>query len=114
MTGQRAVLLYPPGVDYVVAFFACLYAGTVAVPAYPPRDNASLDRVIKVVERAGAAVMLTTSRVQLSIAKIAPDLSHLEVRDDQYAEFFCSMNPLGMRPRSYSLLPDQPATPKAW
>ena len=100
MTGQRAVLLYPPGVDYVVAFFACLYAGTVAVPAYPPRDNASLDRVIKVVERAGAAVMLTTSRVQLSIAKIAPDLSHLEVqwlttevRDDQYAEFWVQHEP---------------------
>ena len=35
--GERALLLYPPGLDYVVAFFGCLYAGVVAVPAYPPR-----------------------------------------------------------------------------
>src|SRR5580698_7755290 len=33
---ERALLLYPPGIDYVTAFFGCLYAGIVAVPAYPP------------------------------------------------------------------------------
>ena len=33
--GDRAMLLLPTGLDYVVAFFACLYAGVVAVPAYP-------------------------------------------------------------------------------
>src|SRR5262249_4029804 len=37
ITGERALLLYPPGVEYIVAFFGCLYAGVVAVPAYPPR-----------------------------------------------------------------------------
>src|SRR5262245_53459008 len=33
LAGERALLLYPPGLDYVSAFFGCLYAGTVAVPA---------------------------------------------------------------------------------
>ena len=37
--GERALLLYPPGLDFIVAFFGCLYAGVVAVPAYPPRPN---------------------------------------------------------------------------
>jgi acyl-CoA synthetase (AMP-forming)/AMP-acid ligase II len=37
--GERAVLLYPPGLDYIAAFFGCLYAGLTAVPAYPPRLN---------------------------------------------------------------------------
>ena len=32
--GERALLLYPPGLDYLAAFFGCLYAGVVAVPAY--------------------------------------------------------------------------------
>ena len=36
--GERALLLYPPGLDFVAAFFGCLYAGVVAVPAYPPRS----------------------------------------------------------------------------
>ena len=34
--GERALLLYPPGLDYVAAFFGCLYAGAVPVPLYPP------------------------------------------------------------------------------
>ena len=33
--GDRAVLLFPSGADYVAAFFGCLYAGVIAVPAYP-------------------------------------------------------------------------------
>lgn len=37
--GSRALLLYPTGLDYVTAFFGCLCAGTVAVPAYPPRPT---------------------------------------------------------------------------
>src|SRR5688572_16235615 len=35
--GERALLLYPPGIDFIAAFFGCLYAGVIAVPAYPPR-----------------------------------------------------------------------------
>src|SRR5262245_25537262 len=40
--GERALLLYPQGLEYLVAFFGCLYAGVIAVPAYPPRFNRSL------------------------------------------------------------------------
>src|SRR5262245_4858117 len=40
--GERALLLYPPGPEYIAAFFGCLYAGVVAVPAYPP-NPARLD-----------------------------------------------------------------------
>src|SRR4051812_29545865 len=43
--GERAVLLYPPGLDYISAFFGCLYAGVVAVPAYPP-NPARLERTL--------------------------------------------------------------------
>src|SRR4028118_2277898 len=35
--GERVALLFPPGLDFIVAFFGCLYAGAVAVPALPPR-----------------------------------------------------------------------------
>src|SRR5688572_3655511 len=34
--GDRVLLLYPSGVEYIAAFLGCLYAGVVAVPAYPP------------------------------------------------------------------------------
>src|SRR5437773_4657660 len=37
--GERTLLLYPPGLEYIAAFFGCLYAGVIPVPAYPPRLN---------------------------------------------------------------------------
>lgn len=37
--GDRAVLLYAPGLAFVSAFFGCQYAGLVPVPAYPPRPD---------------------------------------------------------------------------
>jgi acyl-CoA synthetase (AMP-forming)/AMP-acid ligase II len=35
--GERVLILLPPGLDYIVGFLGCLYAGAVAVPIYPPR-----------------------------------------------------------------------------
>jgi acyl-CoA synthetase (AMP-forming)/AMP-acid ligase II/acyl carrier protein len=60
LTGQRALLVYPPGLDYITAFFGCLYAGTVAVPTYPPRRNRSSDRLQAIIANAQAAAVLTT------------------------------------------------------
>src|SRR3954453_19182722 len=39
--GERVLLLYPPGLEFVAAFFGCLYAGAIAVPAYPPRSSSA-------------------------------------------------------------------------
>ncbi len=45
IAGQRAVLLYPPGEEYVVGYLGCLFGGAVAVPAYPPRQNRNLSLI---------------------------------------------------------------------
>jgi acyl-CoA synthetase (AMP-forming)/AMP-acid ligase II/acyl carrier protein len=71
LAGERALLLYPPGLDYVAAFFGCLYAGVVAVPAYPPRRNRSLDRLQTVAADAGAAVALTTPAVSSAVGDLS-------------------------------------------
>jgi acyl-CoA synthetase (AMP-forming)/AMP-acid ligase II/acyl carrier protein len=63
LAGERALLLYPPGLDYIAAFFGCLYAGVVAVPTYPPRRNRSGDRLQAIVANARAAAVLTTPSV---------------------------------------------------
>ena len=34
--GDRALLLFPPGLDFIAAYFGCLYAKIIAIPAYPP------------------------------------------------------------------------------
>jgi amino acid adenylation domain-containing protein len=60
---ERVLLLFPPGLDYIAAFFGCLYAGAIAVPAYPPRLNKKLDRLQAIIADAGVSVILTTSSV---------------------------------------------------
>jgi len=60
---ERVLLLYPAGLDYVVAFYACLYAKAVAVPAYPPRMNQNLRRLLAIIGDAQPIVALTTSAI---------------------------------------------------
>ena len=62
-TGERALLLYPPGLDYLAAFFGCLYAGVVAVPAYPPQRERGMPRVLAILADSQAAYALTTTSV---------------------------------------------------
>lgn len=63
LEGERALLIYPSGMDFVAAFFGCLYAGVTAVPINPPRRNAKLSRVEAIVHDAEARVALTTDEV---------------------------------------------------
>ena len=82
--GERALLLYPPGLEYIAGFFGCLYAGVTAVPAYPPdpaRLKRTLPRLQTMVADAQAAVALTTAPI-LSMSQFlfdeAPDLGDLQ------------------------------------
>ncbi|WP_375743509.1 fatty acyl-AMP ligase [Corallococcus interemptor] len=82
--GERAVLLYPPGADYLRGFFGCVCSGLVAVPAYPPdpsRLERTLPRLRALIADSGATVVLTTS-VILSMAEFlftdAPELRALK------------------------------------
>ncbi|WP_310552202.1 AMP-binding protein, partial [Paenibacillus glufosinatiresistens] len=61
--GDRVLLLYPPGLDFIAAFFGCLYAGVVAVPAYPPKQNRHLLRLQAIVADADACAVLTTGDI---------------------------------------------------
>lgn len=82
-SGDRALLLFAPGLDFVAAFFGCLYAGVIAVPAYPPdpsRLPQTLPRLRAIVDDAGARVLLTTADVLAmagALAAVAPDLAAL-------------------------------------
>lgn len=85
--GDRAVLLYPPGLDYVAAFLGCLYAGVVAVPAYPPSSNRSLARIQSITVDAETRVFLSTGSIFAKVqnwSKQLPELleAHWLITDD--------------------------------
>src|SRR6476646_2899127 len=73
--GEPVLLLYAPSLDYVAAFFGCLYAGAIAVPAYPPHRNRSLDRLSGIVRDSGARVVLCSEAVKNSIGRSASEHS---------------------------------------
>src|SRR5581483_6689668 len=82
--GDRALLLYPPGLDFIEAFFGCLYAGIVAIPAYPPdpmRLARTLPRLRAMAEDARPSLALTTSAllgVADEVVRQAPELNAIE------------------------------------
>jgi len=79
--GQRALLLYPPGLEFVEGFFGCLVSGVVAVPAPPPHGlQRALPRLRAMVSDAEAGVVLTTRQVISALGAVGdafPDLARL-------------------------------------
>lgn len=78
-TGDRLILCYPPGVDFIVAFFACITSGLVAVPVYPPDPTKGLSdvpRFCDIHEISQCRTALTNSmyrRVAQVISTVAKD-----------------------------------------
>src|SRR6185436_9812213 len=81
--GERAVLLYPPGLEYIAGLLGAMQAGLIAVPAYPPdptRLERTLPRLRAIIQDAQAQVVLTTSMIlglSDALAQRAPDLKAL-------------------------------------
>ncbi|MFD8221340.1 amino acid adenylation domain-containing protein [Streptomyces sp. NPDC059697] len=83
--GDRSMLLYAPGPDYLVAFFGCLYAGIVAVPVYPPdlqRWERGVERLRAVARDAEPRCVLTTAEIAALARDLllqqAPELGRIE------------------------------------
>jgi amino acid adenylation domain-containing protein len=66
-TGERVLLLYPPGLEFIAAFFGCLYAGAVAVPTYAPRPRRKPETFLRIVADARPAAALTTQKILTQI-----------------------------------------------
>ena len=68
--GDRALLVYSPGLHFVAAFLGCLHAGVVAVPVYPPDPRNPKPGLVKMASHARCAeptLALTESRFSLSV-----------------------------------------------
>jgi acyl-CoA synthetase (AMP-forming)/AMP-acid ligase II len=78
--GERALLLYPQGLEVIAAFCGCLYAGVIAIPVPPPesgRLKRTLPRLRAIVRDAQASFALTTAGI----------LSLIENVRDEFPEF---------------------------
>lgn len=78
MAGERVLLLYPPSLDYIAAFFGCLYAGALAVPSYLPRANRPDSRLQAIIEDSQATIALTTTPVLDTLSSALRHTPNLE------------------------------------
>ena len=72
--GDRAVILAPQGLDYIIGFLGAVQAGLIAVPLSVPMGGAADERVDSVLDDASPAVVLTTSAV---VDRVAPRVAPL-------------------------------------
>ena len=81
--GERALLLFPTGLDFLKAFFGSLYAGVVAIPAPPPeasRLKRTLPRLKAIAGDAGVSLLISNSNI-LTLTAGSHDVSGLEAID---------------------------------
>ncbi|MFM9435326.1 acyl-CoA synthetase (AMP-forming)/AMP-acid ligase II [Janthinobacterium sp. CG_23.3] len=66
---QAVLLLYPAGLEFIVAFFGALYAGAIAVPLYPPHRNRPDQRLAAVIADSDARYLMTTADILGEMAR---------------------------------------------
>jgi len=80
--GDRVLMLHPSGLEYVRSFFACLYAGVIGVPLFPPRLIATLlprdlRRIRIITADCDPPLVLTTSMVLDAAEALLPEVPEL-------------------------------------
>jgi acyl transferase domain-containing protein/acyl-CoA synthetase (AMP-forming)/AMP-acid ligase II/acyl carrier protein len=79
-TGERALLFYTGGLEFISAFWGCVYAGIVAVPVFPARLHRQLPRLLAIAADSEAKLILTTAKIHRQsedLFKRAPELKKL-------------------------------------
>lgn len=69
LCGERALLLFAPSIEYVAAFFGCLYAGVIAVPAYPS-SRRHLDRLTGIIDDARPKAVLSGRELRATLKSV--------------------------------------------
>ncbi len=67
--GERALLLYSSGLEFITAILGCFYAGVIAIPVYPPKRNQKLSRLLSIINDAQVNIALTTTPILIEIEK---------------------------------------------
>ena len=76
--GERVLLVYPPGLDYIAAFLDACTLAQLPVPAYPPRQNKRVSRIESIIADAQPTVALTTSRILSRMRPLLAASSNLD------------------------------------
>src|SRR5215216_4309589 len=79
--GDRALLVYPAGLEFICAFFGCLYAGVIAVPATYPKPKRPMPRLQRIAVDCDAHVALSTAQ---TLTTLDPELLSADAATNQW------------------------------
>ena len=79
--GDRALLVYPAGLEFISAFFGCMYAGVIAVPATYPKPKRPMPRLQRIALDCDAHVALSTAQ---TLTTLDPDLLSADAATSQW------------------------------
>jgi acyl-CoA synthetase (AMP-forming)/AMP-acid ligase II/acyl carrier protein len=79
--GDRALLVYPAGLEFISAFFGCMYAGVVAVPATYPKPKRPMPRLQRIAVDCDAHVALSTAQ---TLTTLDPELLSADAATNQW------------------------------
>jgi acyl-CoA synthetase (AMP-forming)/AMP-acid ligase II/acyl carrier protein len=105
--GEVAILLYPQGIEFIVAFFGCLYAGVVAVPASISHRKRGMAVLSRIAEDSGARWILSTgTQLEQLSADVAdvPGLAHVPCIDIEQGSQRLALSAPCCEPDSIALL----------
>ncbi|MBZ5482863.1 fatty acyl-AMP ligase [Priestia megaterium] len=81
LEGQRALLMYPSGIDYVKAFLGCIYANVTPVPVYPPGLSRNMERLKAIMDDSATNIILTTTQLHSKISfHFSDELSNMNLK----------------------------------
>ena len=75
---ERVLLLFPAGLSYITAFFGCLYAGAVCVPAYPVGRGRNSERLLSIIADCRPRFGLTTRSGLAEVQQLAEKFPELK------------------------------------
>ncbi len=80
--GDRVILTYQPGLEFIQCFWGCLYAGLIAVPVYPPSSPKDWPRFVNIVTDSDAKIICSTTQLAMMAQQgiqMTPALQGIEV-----------------------------------
>ncbi len=62
--GDRVLLLFPTGIEFILSLYGCFFAGMIGVPAYPPKRNKPNERFSAILQNADPSIILCTYKIK--------------------------------------------------
>src|SRR6476469_10765548 len=97
--GDRALLLFGPGLDFIIAYFGCILAGVIPVPMMLPRRNSSLDSSASITANCAPRFLITNAHVHSARPDVIERFSGAEMQwitVDQADGQSCKLHEAGM------------------